>query len=390
MGPVSNRSIFQLIASLSVLLGGCNPAETPSAATRTASVIQSADLTTVRAVRPDSAVGLVPFNHDVLITLPAGRPGRYGGDDAAGWGRLANTKLGPLIRGGDGTSRIAAAVAIRDDLVIYARADRDQDAGIFVYRSRRDQLVAVADSREMRSQLAAGASLDLAEPQMLVAGDTVWLILRLADQTSLLRIDARQVAGGAPRLSRPFEQLTESASSEGAVPFQVLRDDVWFADVDGSLALLRPMTGESWRVGPSGKLIAQPKRTPRPTPAIAPLMLPAGLGIADAPAANSKTNNGGTNGTTTGPRVLEFFTDAPPLSADPLAVSAEPLQYPLLVIHSPAGDTVIDRDAINMRLGFPKRALRLTAWCIEGDSIVAYDAMSGEVFRITLTLPAKG
>ncbi|MDB5327173.1 MAG: hypothetical protein JWM57_2742 [Phycisphaerales bacterium] len=358
---------------------GCGNAQPSSAPTAPAPTSPTADLTTLRAVRPESAVSLIPFAHDALITLPPGRPGRYGGEDAAGWGRFASTKLGPLVRGGDGTSRVAAAVAIRDDLVLYARADRDHDAGVFVFRSRRDELISVADAREMRSQLAAGASLDLAEPQMLVAGDTIWLILRIADQINLLRIDARQVAGGAPRLSRPFAQLTDGQSGDASAPFTVLRDDAWFVDTDGSLAVLRPTTGECWRVGTGGKLISQPNRTPRPVPTVGPLVLPARVGAAE-----------GASPPDTGPRVLEFFTDAPPLSVDPLAVSAEPLQYPLLVVHGPNGDTVIDRDAMNMRLGFPKRALRITAWCVDGNGVLAYDAMSGEIFRITLTIPAKG
>jgi hypothetical protein len=200
--------------------------------------------------------------------------------------------------------------------------------------------------------------LDLAEPKLIQAGDTIWLMLRIADQLSLLRLDARLVSGGAPRLSRPFEQLTVADE-----PFNVGRGDLFFADTDGMLALLRPPTGQCWRVGPGGRLIRQPAREPRPAPTVPPLVVP---GPPGGP-----------------PRVLEFIADVA-VGADPMEAAATTARFPQLILTTPKGRTVIDRDAMNIRLGFPIRALRLTAWCVDGADLFAYDAMSGEVFRIEL------
>lgn len=324
----------------------------------------TATFSAVTAARPEGSTAMTVFNRAPLLTLPPGPPGRYGEVGASGWEQFADTKLAPYLKASDGGSRIAAAMAVGNDLVIYARADRASDAQLFAYRSRTKEIVPIAAATEMQSQLAAGASIDLAEPRLIRTGDTIWLVLQIADQFNFQRLDARLVAGGAPRLSRPFEQLTMADE-----PFRVGRNDVFFADTDGSLALLRPATGQCWRVAPGGRLVRQPGRQPRPVPAAPPLLLPAKPGEPR--------------------RILEFIADVP-ARADPSIQSTEATQFPQLIVRTDTNETIIDRQAMSLRLGFPARALRLTAWCADGQDVFAYDAMSGEIFRLELKdLPAN-
>jgi hypothetical protein len=253
----------------------------------------------------------------------------------------------------------AVAPLGRDDLLLYVAATGRSSVG-GIYRvaagAGAGEPRRVIDTATVERASGMGTLLALADVQMVGAGGDVWLILRHPDQTAFCRFDVAQFLAGTPRLGRPFERVTVDGQAIGIDP-----GDRWTGRADGGLDLFRPTTGESWRVDAFGRaspLVTLSEDRPRPT--APPLTLGRGTS-----------------------RVLQFFPKPPPSAT----AAEEAVRYPALVISDGATERVIESDAIDVRPGFPVHALRITAWCVEpltGD-VIAYDAMSGEVFRLTFS-----
>lgn len=258
-----------------------------------------------------------------------------------------------------GDADVRAVVALgRDDWLLYvADAGREAVGGLYRLAGATAQPRQVLETRDIERASGMGTLLALADVQMARAGSDVWVMLRSPDQTAFCRLDPARLLAGDPRLTRAFDTVWVRET-----PLLIEPGDRWTGRADGGLDLFRPTTGETWRVDSAGRATLQKTPDDRPRPTVAPLAL--------TPLTLKKE----------GPAMLSFYPERPHTAAVGAAV-----RYPAFVIRRGRADVVIDRDAIDIRPGFPAYALRITAWCVEpatGD-VLAYDAMSGEVFRLT-------
>ncbi len=223
----------------------------------------------------------------------------------------------------------------------------------------------IAAPQDLADVSGMGLTIDLADAQLERAETTIWLCLTHTDRSVFLRIDARAVATGDTRVIRAFDSLKTGDETMRALPHDRLS-----GQQDGSLWLLRPSTGDLWRISRDGQAFASKEIDGRPKLTVSPISLP------DA--------TGGSNKLTIQfyamPDVMTLPTEGPTLSSDGT-------RYPALLFQTAKDKLLIDRDNIVIRPAFPTYALRFTHWVADpatGD-LIAYDAMSGEVFRIVRT-----
>ncbi|MGN6504450.1 MAG: hypothetical protein ACTHM6_02695 [Tepidisphaeraceae bacterium] len=332
-------------------------------------------MTTVDSVEVQQPTSLVPLGLGQTLIAQRGRLEVIGGAGTAQDFELSIGQFARALNVPDSAVSIAAAVGISaGDLLFYTTgtsADRSA-TGLWLYDRRTRALSVIADAQTLGRESGMGNAIDLGRGQLAVVGNDVWLMVRNVDATVFFRLDRRQLAdSGTARLSRPFKALM----TPDHLPFRVQPEDRVYgvASADGAvLELLRTTSGESWRIAADGTARFDEESTSHPPTALPALALP-------------PERFGGRN------LMLRFFPEAitptgglPPLP-DPDA-GAGP-RYPTLVVNDGSRATVIDRDAIRMRAGFPVHALRLTAWCVDPASgdVIAYDAMSGEVLRLHLS-----
>jgi hypothetical protein len=231
-----------------------------------------------------------------------------------------------------------------------------------LYDPAAQNISVVASPRELASVSGMGLTLDLADARLIRAGSTIWLCLVHSDQSEFLRLDARAVGAGTARLARAFRSLRVE---EGEL--RVSPEDKLSAQPDGTLWLLRPSTGELWRVNRDGAAFAGKQPEDRPRLVNPPLITGDGITRADA--------------------TRIWFFAAPHVEVDQIArpvFADDDTRYPALLYESDTSQKVIERDQLRIRPAFPVYALRFTNWLLDpvtGD-IIAYDAMSGEVFRL--------
>ena len=217
-----------------------------------------------------------------------------------------------------------------------------------------------------------GGLIDLDDGTLARVGDDVVVALSGQGGPAVVRVDgwslaaAGNGAGGGRGDARALRMTRLFATpNEDGQPIPPKPGDAWFGRPDGSLNLLRAATGQVWTVDPGGTATAWALPPGRPALGVPPLDLPVPPG---APAAR-----------------LWFYPDTPTDTAAGTPADAA-VRYPALVLRQENAERVFDRDALTVRPGFPTHAMRLSAWCPDpatGD-VLAVDAMSGEVFRITL------
>jgi hypothetical protein len=129
--------------------------------------------------------------------------------------------------------------------------------------------------------------------------------------------------------------------------------------------MLRPLTGQRWRISLEGRAFVADPPTTLAHPSVAPLF--------DAAAPGRETTI--------------YFLPKPDLTPGDFslpALQSDETRYPALLYIAPDGRQMLDRDRLLVRPAFPTHALRITTWLIDpatGD-LIAYDEMSGEIFRI--------
>ncbi|HEY0007840.1 MAG TPA: hypothetical protein VGB55_03865, partial [Tepidisphaeraceae bacterium] len=263
---------------------------------------------------------------------------------------------------GDGRVQ-AFATLDNGDLLAYFQgiARRESLACLVLYQPSSDNLRVLATPEELATASKLGSAIDLAEVQMVRAGQSIWLWLRTFDQSIFLQIDTRQLSGDSLRLARPFTQLKTDGQ-----PFRFARDDTLFGQLDGTLHLLRRSSGELWSIGRDGVALPIAPVPDTPQRSVPPLL------VRDDATEQRK-------------RWLHFFPfDNFSLDTGVPGVLGNEVRYPALRLEFDGQQHHLDRDALQTRPAFPLHALRLTNWIVEPatNDVIAYDAMSGEIFRI--------
>lgn len=281
--------------------------------------------------------------------------------------QLSSLRIAELLKAPGGVPLLRAMVALDDGRILacYGGTLRTRSlACLVLFDPANESLRLLASPDDLARASDMGLTLDLAEAELALAGDSIWLWLRHVDESVFLRIDARQVASGTVRLAKPFSVLRLDEAT-----FRPDPSDRIFGQIDATLYLIRRSTGELWRLSREGRAyrVEAPSHAGRMT--APPLTLtPAGAQ----------------------PTRLWFFADpgqthdnmAPPVVGD-----SELVRYPVLLIQEPEKSTILDRAQMDVRMAFPLHAMRVTNWAYDrsGDRIVAYDAMSGEVFRLQIS-----
>lgn len=223
------------------------------------------------------------------------------------------------------------------------------------------QLLAGAETLAGISEM--GLLLDLADAQLVRFGSTVWLCLIHSDRSVFLQFDARKLVSGTVRLAKAFQDLKLDDT-----PFRLKPGDQLSGQSDETVWLFRPSTSELWQIHQDGKLVPVTGVEHRGTLTVYPLSpgrIPAWRGVQ---------------------RV--WFIASIPRTAD---LTIRPIlddditRYPILIYESEKESLRIERDDWIVRQGFPVYAIRVTRWVVDPTSgdILAYDGMSGEVFRLT-------
>ncbi|MBC7783402.1 MAG: hypothetical protein H7144_06135 [Burkholderiales bacterium] len=250
-------------------------------------------------------------------------------------------------------------------LVYYSGTERAASlASLILYDPATDRITIVASSGDLAAASEMGLLLDLSRAQLVRAGASVWLWLRHVDGSAFLKIDAQQLEVERPRLSKPFNAVTENGER-----FKFRDEDVLFGDTDGSLRIMRPGTGVL-RIDSDGKIAPEPPPRDRPRSSVPSLLL------------REDARQPGT-------RRLHFYPIEELPSAgeiSPLA-DGDALRYPAFGIITESAERVYDRDSIIIRHGFPLHALRINNWLSDTNAgnVIAYDAMSGEVFSLSIS-----
>lgn len=211
-----------------------------------------------------------------------------------------------------------------------------------------------------------GLTLDLADAQLIRSGSTVWLCLIHADQSVVLQLDARRLVSGTVRLAKAFRTLKLNDA-----PFRLKPGDRINGQPDETVWLIRPMTGELWQINRDGELLPVSPPEHGGVMTVYPLCpgpIPELFGVK---------------------RI--WFIASLPRTADPTArptLDGDITLYPVLIYESESESLRVERDRWIVRQGFPLYAVRLTEWVVDPIStdILAYDRMSGEVFRLTRLL----
>ena len=225
--------------------------------------------------------------------------------------------------------------------------------GLWLYRPQDQALVCVADAASLGHVTGWGDSAALADGRLVGGTRGAWLCVSVFGQTSTVRVDFPASADALPDLRLAAERVTDEAGR----PVGIEDASLWPAGDDSAL-LVKPGASDSYKIDLArGTAVAVPGGLP-------PLTVP----------------------TPAGPQTW-VFTPAPPRPRTEVeSWAADAVRRPTLTI-TPAGGKpmTIDRDGLITRLGFPVYAMRITAWCADANGrVLAYDAMSGEVFRMSL------
>lgn len=355
---------LQIAALIFAGVSGCKPTSLPPP-TQQARV--AASFSTVLVSTAQAGSVLLPFNGDAVSFQPDS------GLQAATAirGKMAGlqelpSRLTVKLQARPGRISIRSIIATStNQLIVYVSGTDGQRSlvGLWAYEPQTGALSQIAGADALGDASGFGKTIDLADAQFVTTARGVWLCMHQNDAAAFFLLPSQSAPVLNFKPHRAFSGLKEDNQ-----PFKFLMDDRLYARADGGLGLLRA-DGRLFSISDDG-VVAELQRTAgRPAESVPPLT----LGQGDAATQ------------------VEFFPDAPPpadsLTAPPM-VTDDSVRYPALVIKGPHGTTVIDRDAISVRAGFPVHALRITAWCAEpatGD-ILAYDAMSGEVMRLKLDL----
>jgi len=276
---------------------------------------------------------------------------------------LTPLRIAKLLNAPDGRPALRAIATLGDGRVVAyfnGSSRRDSLACLVLFDPANDQVRIIASPEELVRESRMGLTIDLADAQMVVSGTTLWLFLRHVDQTAVLRLDTRAVRGGEARVARAFESLR---TEEGVLSTKP--EDVLSTQADGTVWMLRPSSGELWRVNRDGLAFANKQPDSRPRLSVIPMLLP-GLVERD--------------------RATLYFFPAEDLAPalDARASVEESSSYPALLLVGATEERFIDRQRLETRPAFPTYAMHLTHWILEPQTndVFAYDAMSGEVFRI--------
>jgi hypothetical protein len=364
------RSIIPSALLLGALaLAGCDEPRAPAPPRPRETVIEMRSLLPLRA------------NQRTLLELSAGRLFYHQPDatpelglrmlDTTGETRITQltpARVADLLGVPEGKPVLRAFAALSDGRIIgyFNGTHRARSLSCLVLYDPATQNVSlVSPPEELASVSGMGLTLDLADARVLRAGTTIWLCLVHSDQSEFLRLDARAVAAGTGRLARAFRSLRVE---EGEL--RLMPDDKLAAQPDGTMWMFRPATGELWRINRDGEAFAgkQPENRPRLT--TMPLVVSDGVSRADA--------------------TRIWFFPAPRINPDQVTrpvFADDETRYPAIVYDSEKQQRTIERDQLIIRPAFPAYALRFTNWILDPSTadIIAYDAMSGEVFRLVRT-----
>lgn len=236
---------------------------------------------------------------------------------------------------------------------------------LVLYDPVKQDLSLLADAETLAKVSEMGLMLDLADGQLVRSGSILWLCLIHADQSVVLQIDARRLVTGTVRLARAFR-----SPKLGHASFQFKPGDRLSGQPDETVWLIRPNTGELWRINRDGEVLPVSAPEHRGTLTVYP------LSVTNIPALP-------------GVRRIWFMASLP-RTADPTArpiLDDDITRYPILIYESETESLRVERDRWLVRQGFPVYAIRLTEWVVDpgnGD-LLAYDRMSGEVFRLIRT-----
>jgi hypothetical protein len=261
-----------------------------------------------------------------------------------------------------GSIRSIVTLPSGEILAYYSGTSRRSSlTSLVTYDPNTEAMKVVATSSQLAEVTKMGLSIDLADAQLVRAGNSIWLWLQHVDQSVLFALEPRQILSGDTASWRPIRNLR---MDEGTLTLTA--GDQLFGQLDGTVWTLRPSTGELWRLSVEGRAFGGLQSDKRPRLSVVPLVL--------------------REGKTKEPRLLFYpFEDIPadPLTAPDLS-DADATRYPAFVASTKDKQLVLDRDAMKVRPAFPLYAIRITTWQLDpaGDGIVAYDIMSGEILRL--------
>lgn len=283
--------------------------------------------------------------------------------------RLTPGRVADLLGAPEGRPVLRAIATLTDGRVLayFNGASRTKSLSCLVlYDPAAEEASLVASPRELASVSGMGLTLDLADARLLRAGSTIWLCLAHSDESEFLTLDARAVGAGTGRVVRAFRELR---TEDGRL--RMLPNDRLAAQPDGTLLLLRPGSGELWRINRDGEAFAGKQPAQRPALSTVPLVSGDGISRSDA--------------------TRIWFFPAPHMSPEQMirpVFDDDETRYPAILYESEKSARTIERDALSIRPAFPVYALRITHWILDPatNDIIAYDAMSGEVFRMVRTM----
>ena len=258
---------------------------------------------------------------------------------------------------------VRAALRGNDDGLILYTAGTDGPrslAGLWVYRLGNEAPLQIADATTLAQSSRLGPTIDLADAQLVRTSAGVMLCLVQSDAAAFLRLPDGPLKPGAAL------RLAFSAVRVDGEPLRLTTHDTFYTGPEGGLRLMRA-DGTLLAIDDTGNAKPLPTEPGRPAMSVPPLSL---------------RSPGGQVGQ------LAFYPE-PGQTRDVLTtpnLAAAPARYPALVLSDGQRTTVFDRDAIDVRPGFPVHALRITAWCQDPASgdVIAYDSFSGEIMRVKI------
>lgn len=365
------QRLARLLVAAVLLVSSC---DTPVPPPRGGATPRVAKVTTIATLRAQERTSLVVNNNGLIFFVQHDKNEADTVYTIAGDGVPKRTTLDvraicTALGYPEGRGEIQSLVATNTgDLIAYfvGGAGRTPLVAIVSASATGTNLRILADTAQITTQSGFGRSLELGEGLLALAGDDLFLWLRHPTAHQFYRVTPN---------GKPTEVLTSAFSGiigqlSGEFRFDD-RENRFTGDPDGSLWVVAPHQHALFRINSTGEITGNRAVKDLPIPRTAPVHL--------------CDRNG---------KLLDRFIyicsrDDLPNDVAEVGELDPRAKYPLLV-ETDANRKVnfeLSPHDIEMRPLFPTYALRIENLCFDPitRSMVAYDAMSGELLRISIT-----